>query len=385
MSQIQNTTKRPISASSKKIGLVFGGFSPLHAGHKQQIYKAAMLNDEVIVVVSGYKGEKRGDGIGLPLERRFRYLRETFNDEPTIHVGMLDETNIPRYPDGWSEWTKALEDIMESLVQDKLNNHDITVYAGEQVYKDKLSFYQPSWDVTIADRSSINISATEIRENPTKYWNYIDRVFRRAFTKKVLVTGAASGGKSTLVRRLARSLGAPFSEEYARTYEEDSNVDDNELTVNDYFQFIAGQYNANSAEIKSASNNGIIVFDTDAITTRTYANLYLPKEDALKLEPFFLDTISRQDFDLILVVPPVAKYVDDGFRAMEWEDSRDDFHTNLMQQLKEFNLLDKTVVLNAPSTLEDPQGFYGRYVQATKAIVDFTGHEFETLEENTHD
>ncbi|MDT9683333.1 nicotinamide-nucleotide adenylyltransferase [Streptomyces sp. TRM76323] len=379
MSQIQNTTKRPISSSSKKIGVVFGGFSPLHSGHKQQIYKAAMLNDEVIVVVSGYKGEKRGDGIGLPLEKRFRYLRETFNDEPTIHIGMLDETDIPRYPNGWSGWVNKLESVMSTLIQDDMTNHEINVYVGEAVYKTKLSIYEPSWNVSVADRSTINISATEIRENPTKYWDYIDRVFRRAFTKKVLITGAASGGKSTLVRRLARSMGAPFSEEYARTYEEDSNVDDNELTVNDYFQFIAGQYNANSAEIKSASNNGIVVFDTDAITTRTYANLYLPKEDANKLEPFFQDTISKQEFDLILVVPPVAKYVDDGFRAMEWEDSRDEFHDNLMAQFEEFGLMDKVVLLDSPSTEDDPQGFYVRYVQATQAITKYTGVKFETL------
>ena len=45
MSQIQNTIKRPISSESKNIGVIFGGFSPLHSGHKQQIYKAAMEQD----------------------------------------------------------------------------------------------------------------------------------------------------------------------------------------------------------------------------------------------------------------------------------------------------------------------------------------------------
>ena len=379
MSQIQNTIKRPISSESKNIGVIFGGFSPLHSGHKQQIYKAAMEQDEVIVIVSGYDGEKRGDMIGLPLNKRFRYLRETFNDEPTIHIGVIDETNIPRYPDGWTPWMDALVESMSSLVEDELDNHNFKFYVGEQVYQDKFKEYEPNWVVKVADRHKINISATKIRENPYKYWDYIDRVFRRAFTKKVLVTGAASGGKSTLVRRLARSLGAPFSEEFARTYEEESNVDDNELTVNDYFQFIAGQYNANSNEIKSPANNGIVLFDTDAITTRTYAKLYLPEEDSNKLEPFFLDTIERQDFDLILVVPPVTKYVDDGFRAMEWEDSRDDFHSLLMKQFEEFGLEDKVVVLHSGTDSNDPQGFYKRYVESADAIKKYTGFQIQTL------
>lgn len=379
MSQIQNTIKKPISANSRNIGVIFGGFSPLHSGHKQQIYKAAMEQDEVIVIVSGYKGEERGDKIGLPLEKRFRYLRETFNDEPTIHIGFIDETDIPRYPDGWTPWMKALKDSMSSLVEDNIDKHTFKFYVGEQIYKEKFKDYESNWEVEVANRHKINISATKIRENPHQYWDYIDRVFRRAFTEKILVTGAASGGKSTLVRRLARSLGAPFSEEFARSYEEESNVDDNELTVNDYFQFIAGQFNANSDEIKSPANNGIVLFDTDAITTRTYAKLYLPEEDSDKLEPFFLDTIQRQDFDLILVVPPVTKYVDDGFRAMEWEDSRDDFHELLMSQFKEFGLEDKVVVLPSDVNHQDPQGFYQRYLAAANAIEEYTGFNIQTL------
>jgi len=376
---IQNTTKRRIREDQKTIGVVFGGYSPMHNGHRQQIQKAAMLNDAVVVVVSGYDGEARGDGIGLPLEKRFRYLRETFNDEPTIHVAMLDETNIPRYPNGWKNWTELLIQAVNSQIVDDIENHKITTYVGEAEYLTELGKYAPAWQVEVANRNKIGISATMIRENPIKYWSKIDRVFRRHFAKIVMVTGSASTGKSTLIRRLARSMNAPFSEEFARTYEEESNLNDSELTVKDYFEFISGQYRANSHELKSPANEGLVIFDTDAITTRVYAKLYLPKEDFDKLEPYFQDTIARQRMDLILVIPPVTKYVDDGFRAMEWEDSRYEFHNELMRQLEEFGLTDKVVLLDDTSK-DDTSGFYTRYVQAIRAIDKTFGLDVDLLD-----
>lgn len=41
------------------------------------------------------------------------------------------------------------------------------------------------------------------------------------FHKKVLIVGSASGGKTTLVKDLARVYNAPYSLEYAREYQRD--------------------------------------------------------------------------------------------------------------------------------------------------------------------
>ncbi|PWR44038.1 adenylyltransferase, partial [Listeria monocytogenes] len=82
-----------------------------------------------------------------------------------------------------------------------------------------------------------------------------------------------------------RSINAPFSEEYAREYEEAFNIDDDELKMDDYARMITGQYDANSREVNSPANQGIVFLDTDAIVTRVYAKLYLPREDFEQLEP----------------------------------------------------------------------------------------------------
>ncbi|MDR0297499.1 MAG: nicotinamide-nucleotide adenylyltransferase [Streptococcaceae bacterium] len=375
-----NISKQKLSG--KKIGVYFGTFAPLHVGHQQQIYKCASLNEGVLLVVSGADND-RGSKVGLHLEKRFRYLREAFNDEECVKVAQLDETDLPAFPNGWDEWSARLfETIRENTREEGL---EVTFYVGEEDYVTELTKRFPvadgnSYAVEIADRADIQISATEIRENPLRHWNYINRVFRRHFSKVVTLMGSASTGKSTLTRRLARSINAPFSEEYARTYEEQYNIDDAELKMDDYARMITGQYDANSREINSSANQGIVFLDTDAIVTRVYAKLYLSEADFLALEPLFQKTIADERIDLVLVIPPITEYIDDGFRNMEWESSRVEFHEELMRQLTEFGLMNRVVVLNdAGDISRDHSGYLSRYHHAIDAVKTYTGVKIDRL------
>jgi NadR type nicotinamide-nucleotide adenylyltransferase len=381
----ENLSKKKLTG--KRIGVVFGTFAPLHVGHQQEIYKALIQNDAAVVIVSGYTGD-RGDKVGLSLEKRFRYLREAYNDEPDVYVQMLDETDIPRYPDGWGPWLDQLVNIVYSSMESP-RDREYTIYTGEQDYVDELSKRLPRsraadvpgahWFAHKLDRDDIPISATIIRENPMDHWNDMNRVFRRHFTKKVLVMGSASTGKSTLVRRLARSINAPFSEEYARTYEEERNIDDNELRASDYMEFILGQDRANCLEVMSPANQGIVFFDTDAIVTKTYAERYLSPEDNRQLEAAFDTYIKRESPDLILLIPPITEYVDDGFRAMDWADDRYDFHKSLVKNIKEAGLWDTVEVLDDQGTPDDQGGYYARYIHAMKAVEDRLGVQMDRL------
>ncbi|MFC4652536.1 nicotinamide-nucleotide adenylyltransferase [Lactococcus nasutitermitis] len=363
--ETKNISKQKLRG--KQIGVVFGTFAPLHIGHQQLIYKALMVNDSALLVVSGSDGD-RGDKIGLSLEKRFRYLREAYNDELNLRVALLNENGMPEYPLGWKEWTKAFIGVMRESIVEEFESVTFTIYVSEAEYVSELEKLLPkNCSVEIENRQDISISATEIRQEPMKHWDKINRVFRRHFTKKVLIAGSASTGKSTLVRRLARSLNAPFSEEYARLYEEKANITDEELTVSDYANFILGQSAANYREICSPSNSGITFFDTDAIVTQTYADLYLSKVENEQLKDLFELTIAKESFDLILVIPPVTVYIDDGFRNMEWEESRQEYHNKLMALFIKYGFENKIVLLDAQG--KTPQeGFYLRYKQAIEAI-----------------
>lgn len=358
----------------KDIAVYFGTFAPLHKGHRDIINKAKRLHDGVVVVTSGYDGD-RGSLIGLNLNKRFRYLRETFADDDLVFVSKLDETGMPPMPSGWDSWTEKLLEIALNSIKDI--NAKLTFYVGEPEYVTELTKRIPKrYDVSLMDRCIINISATEIRNNPLKHWDKISRVYRRHFSKNILVVGSASGGKTTLVKDLARFFESPFSLEYARSYQEKYNVKDSELDVWDYLRLLQGQYTQTGNIINSPSNNGLVFADTNSTVTDVYGEYDLTDEEYNNVfKPMVTQLAEQEKWDLILVIPPVTKYVNDGFRNMNQsnEEFRWEFHNKLMDKLIENGWEDKIVLLDGKPSKKDPQGFYARYEQAKEVIVNKFG------------
>lgn len=363
----------------KTLGIFFGTFAPMHLGHYQNVMQAKKENDGCLLIVSGRKGD-RGDLIGLDLTKRFRYIRELFADEENVYVAMLNEDNIPEYPDGWGFWLEEIDDIKAAAL---VSEPEITTwYVGEEEYQQELEARKP-WDmVRLLDRTIMPISATEIRNNPYKNWNYITRPFRRHFSTNILVMGTASGGKSTLVRDIARSFGSPFTEEYARTYEEESNVRDEELVANDFNYLASGQFDNNRKTIMSPSNNGIFIADTDVLVTDVYAQHYLTEKEYEALRPSYEMLMKREKWDLILVIPPVTPYVNDNFRDMSYADgdSRWKMHNMMMQRIKDMGWEHKVALLDAqPEDADyyDEHRYYARYKQAREVIKNYMEETYE--------
>jgi NadR type nicotinamide-nucleotide adenylyltransferase len=223
-----------------------------------------------------------------------------------------------------------------------------------------------------------------------KYWQKIARPFRRHFSKNILVAGSASGGKTTLVKDLARSYGSPFSLEYARHYQQKYNVLDEELNARDYVYLLANQYRQTSNEIEGTANNGLVFADTNSTVTKAYMDWYLigneqeadrtgktfvQAEELDALARQYRTTVQQEKWAIIFIIPPVTNYVDDNFRDMTMaeEDIRWVFHRHLLVLFEEAGLADKVVLLEAELTPEDPQGFYGRYQLAQEKIAEILG------------
>lgn len=333
---------------NKKVAIVFGTFAPLHKGHIDLIIRAKRENDRVIVVVSGYN-EDRGYKIGLPLEKRFRYIREVYNDDKLVEVVKLDETNIPRYPDGWTQWLKELKHITKlssisnngtfETVENNYNMFDVEMpvfYVSEEEYKEEL---EKRGFLTNCGPRQFNISATKIRQEPRKYWNFIAPSFRRHFTTKVLIIGSASNGKTTLALDLGLFFNCPVVLEYAREYQVVNNVKDDELVPKDFFHLLLGQNKLASETIDGPVNNGLIIADTNSTVTTAYYDLYCrgidPEEDET-FDGLYTSLVKKEKWDAIIFVNPTGNYVDDGFRDMSMADteSRDTFTIHLKELIK---------------------------------------------------
>ena len=343
----------------ERIALVFGTFAPLHQGHIDLIQRAKRQRDRVRVIVSGYEGD-RGEEVGLTLQKRFRYIREAFSNDELTQVYKLDETELPRYPLGWEPWLQTAL----NTIQYQTETEELIFYVGEKAYKEELE--ARGFEVHLEERR-FGISATMIRENPSKYWKYIAQPFRRQFTKKVLIMGSASNGKTTLAKDLARFYDAPVSLEYAREYQIKNNVRDDELTPKDYYYLLLGQYDQTSKLIDSSANRGLVIADTNSLVTKGYYDYYMEVEGQNTsmtdtFDNLFVSILSKEKWDLILFVQPIGSYVNDGFRDMTMadEDIRTSF-SNYLDQLRQQYLG------NIPTTFL-ASDYLGNYEEAKKVI-----------------
>ncbi len=311
--------------------IYFGTFAPLHRGHMSLAIYAKRKYDMVNIVCSGYTGD-RGDLAGISPYERFRTIRQIFSGDDLVKVHRLDETNIPRYPNGWTYWLEIMESLVGSL-------DDKVFICAEQEYADELT--RRGYNVDLCDRSILPVSGTMIRENPYENWEYLNKFFKKFFTKKVLIYGTASTGKTTLTRDLANYFNTSYSLEYAREYEEQYNVLDDELDIRDLTNIGIGQFNLNKKHIYSPACNKIFFADTDVMTTANYLYAYMKDDPSYHdVANIFNGLIEKQHWDLILFLQPDTKYMDDGFRDMSHADesARIAFNHVFKQTLDKHNL-----------------------------------------------
>jgi NadR type nicotinamide-nucleotide adenylyltransferase len=113
------------------------------------------------------------------------------------------------------------------------------------------------------------VSGSDIRANPRKEWEFIPSLLRPHFVTRVVLTGSECTGKTTLSERLAAHYATTWSAEYGRLY-----VDglDRPLTYADVEAIARGQIEVEEREARSS--NGLLIQDTDLISTLVYSRHY---------------------------------------------------------------------------------------------------------------
>lgn len=361
-----NYVKQP-QLKGQRVGVVLGAFAPLHQGHLDVIMRAKKENDGgCVVIVSGYANDRGSDL--MPFQKRYRYVREYFVDDPLVAVYAIDEDElgIAGKSDCWDEWLAGCDNFITSAAEGEL-----VWYVGEPEYQKALK--ERGYETVLLNRAENPISATMIRQNPVKYWDKIAYPFRRVFSHNILITGTASEGKTTLTADLGKYFNAPYSHEYAIDYIKESCIAEWELDGTDYIAFLDGQYNLNKSLINSRANHGIFFSDTDAIVTKMYAEFYakdpscaITEEEYKKVADLAEDYIKKAKWDKIFLLAPKEVFIDDGIRYMKHSNmaSRNTMFDILCRELVNAGLWDKVVVLQ--------DGYYGNFtkiVEYTKGVI----------------
>jgi HTH-type transcriptional repressor of NAD biosynthesis genes len=321
------------------IGVVPGKFFPPQRGHLNQIIRAATQCDKVYVVVSDNEDlaldKCQQDNLPfIPIKTRALWLSIELQGIDHVEVMMLDETGIPAYPDGSVQWCKMLI----SLIPGKID----VIFGGELEYQDTYMQHMPGilYDVYDYKRSRYPISGTEVRLDYLKHWDYILGAARSFFARRVLIAGTESCGKTTLVKYLAKIFHTSWSEEYGRYYSKDYLGGNENLFQLADFARIAGIQDLQDKEALKGANR-IVFFDSDAITTQYYCELYLGQAN-----PMIETLVNPQKYDLVLLMGPSVDWIGDGLRFKGGQADRERLHKKLRYMYLDRGFKDKLIEIN---------------------------------------
>ena len=274
---------------------------------------------------------------GLP-EISYRLRKQWFSqqvqDMPHIQVRVLDESDIPVYPEGWQEWSKRMREVVCAPID--------AFFVGDLSYSETLASYFPEAKGELFDpsRTRYPISATEIRKNILGNWHYILGAARPFFAKKVLIAGTESCGKTTLTKCLAKLYNTSWSEEVGRYYARDYLGNDETIYTDEDFGRIAHiQYEQDYHALRSA--NKVCFFDTDATYTDYFSELYMGHRNEL-VEKY----IDHTRYDRLFYLMPDVRWVADGQRLNGDEDRRRILNDRLLQMYRDYGFGDKITIIS---------------------------------------
>jgi HTH-type transcriptional regulator, transcriptional repressor of NAD biosynthesis genes len=297
--------------SNKTVGFIGGKFLPFHQGHVYAIIAASNQVDKLHVILSSSKNRDKEicdrDGMKyIPADIRLSWLGESLHNLDNIEITHIED-------DQWDNnynWEEGANMIKKAIGQ-KID----CVFSSETSYNEHFSKYYPDSEHIVIDdpRKTVTISATEMRKNLYDNWDKLPLCVRSYFTKKVVIIGTESSGKSTLTKKLAKFYNTNYVHEIGRDYCEKYS---NQLTK-DMFDLIAMEHFLLQKK-KAGESNKVMFIDSEAVITQYYLDMYFDG----KKSPLIEEIIKLQDYDLAIFLEPDIKWVEDGLRFAGEEKTR---------------------------------------------------------------
>lgn len=310
-----------------KVGMYGGSFDPLHIGHIHDIIRAASMCEELYVMISWCEGRET-----TSKELRYRWILNSTRHLPNVRIILIEDKAVSKeeYNKDYY-WEKGASDIKQAI-----RKPIDAVFCGSDYFGTNRfeSLYSPESEVIYFDRKEVPISSTDIRNWVLKNWDYIPDVCKDYYTKKVLIVGGESTGKSTLVQNLALAYNTNFVAEVGRDTCDYAGGEDYMIAEDLYENILKQKINVMEATKRS---NRILFVDTDAITTLFYSKFLLGvgSSDDIKCTNLAKSVSNIDNWDMVLFLEPDVEFVQDGTRNEKIKSDREKYSEQIKMLLDE--------------------------------------------------
>jgi HTH-type transcriptional repressor of NAD biosynthesis genes len=276
--------------NKKSIGLVLGKFMPLHIGHVLLLEFSQRFVDELYVVVDNIPDSP------ISGKRRCEWINHTMPNAKVFYLPHPNPQAPNEDPDFWNIWKRSLQKLLPEQPD--------YLFASE-TYGFKLSETLGATFIPFdIDRKNISVTATQIRNNLYKYWDYLSLAAKQDYLLRICLIGPESSGKSTLLSDLSqhfKTIGVP---EYARLYIEAKG----NLVKEDMLLIAKGQLALENAMLANA--NRLLFCDTDPLVTSIWSKwLFNECSDEII-------ALTKRPYDLYLVTYPDLEWKPDQVRYL---------------------------------------------------------------------
>ena len=299
--------------------LIIGKFMPPHKGHEYMIRFAKNYAEDVHVVVDCLKEQTIS-----PLKRK-----KWLEDITGIKVYALDKC-MPQDPNE----TEFFWDIWKSSLLNTLKlKPDLVIAAmdyGEDLAKTLGCDFIP---IDIA-RETFPISATMLREDIFKNWDFLMDSVKPDFIKKICLLGPESTGKSTAGKKLAQRLNTVYVPEYAKSIiEKQGNFYKHNIE-----EIAIAQINTEKALARFT--NKLMICDSSALTTLLYSEMLFNESPE-----YIKNMIKEHKYDLYCLFYPDTDFVMAAHRNVleKPEDKRIVMFYRFKEELEKMNVQYKII------------------------------------------
>jgi HTH-type transcriptional repressor of NAD biosynthesis genes len=260
--------------------LVIGKFMPLHKGHIALINFACQHANTTIVCALAHDDEP------ISLDQRVEWLKQTsFSGSVEVRGLSFDAQNLN--PSSQSDRQSAMDwvDFLQNQLQDF---NEIDVFVGSELYVKYMADYIGiQYIIFDEQRVQVSISATAIKNDPIKYWDYLAPAVKRTYVMHICICGSESTGKTTVSKTLEQKYDCvTLIPEIGRCI-----VGKSELCTIEQLCRIYDIHHQLLEAVIYDPPTPIVLWDTDNLTTLSYFNFLFPNcssDIIIKNRPYLL-------------------------------------------------------------------------------------------------